>query len=91
MRGYELVLYANAALLLLICFLSLTYGIVLTVQGPVCEPGTSACAAGAALGHRALQVAPWLGAIGTLLAGSAVTLTLHRLGWTLRSLREENV
>lgn len=79
MKGYELVLYANAVLFLGLSFFALTYGIMLTRQASLCPEPTTTCATQAALGGRANQVAPFLGAFGTLLAGVGATFTLRRV------------
>lgn len=85
MKGYELVLYANAVIFLGFSFFALTYGIMIARQAELCpEPGP-VCDRQAFLGHRALLAAPYLGALGALLAGLAATATLWRLRWQPRS------
>ena len=91
MKGYELVLYANAIVFLGLSFFALTYGIMLTHQSDLCPERTATCERQADLGASALRVAPFLAAIGTLLAGVAATLTLRRVKLVPRPPVEDNV
>lgn len=79
MKGYELVLYANAILFLGFCFFGLTFGIMFSHQARLCAAPSPDCDRQAALGSRAIDVAPFLGALATILAGAAATSTLWRM------------